>query len=77
MKVLSQEKSRVLAQQKGWSLARAEGFVEGEMFRRRGLQPSTLARVGLDEYWLGFRASFYERETSNPAEQKDQVLVAR
>jgi hypothetical protein len=64
MKVLS--KVHVVAQRNGWSLARAQGFVEGEMSRRRGAAPSIYARVGIDEYCLGFRAGYYERRTSQP-----------
>ena len=62
MKVLS--KVQVLAQRNGWSIARAQGFVDGEMSRRRGAPPSTYARVGIDEYCLGFRAGYYERGAS-------------
>jgi hypothetical protein len=64
MKVLS--KLQVLAQRNGWSIARAQGFVHGEMSRRRGAAPSTYARVGIDDYCLGFRAGYYERGTSQP-----------
>ena len=59
MKVLS--KVNVLAERNGWSIARAQGFVDGEMARRRGGVPSTYARVGIDDYSLGFRAGYYER----------------
>jgi hypothetical protein len=62
MKVLS--KVNVLAERNGWSVARAQGFVDGEMSRRRGGAPSTYARVGIDDYSLGFRAGYYERSTS-------------
>jgi hypothetical protein len=62
MKVLS--KVQVLADRNGWSLARAQGFVDGEMARRRGASASTYARVGIDEYCLGFRAGYYERGVS-------------
>ncbi len=65
MKVLSKEKSKVLATRNGWSLAQAEGYIDGESFRRRGKMPSMYAQVGIDEYCLGFRASYYERQ--NPA----------
>src|SRR5687768_18324403 len=61
MKVLS--KVNVLAERNGWSIARAQGFVDGEMSRRRGGVPSTYARVGIDDYSLGFRAGYYERGT--------------
>jgi hypothetical protein len=62
MKVLS--KVNVLAERNGWSSARAQGFVDGELSRRRGGVPSTYAQVGIDEYSLGFRAGYYERSTS-------------
>jgi hypothetical protein len=64
MKVLS--KVQVLAERNGWSSARAQGFVDGEMSRRRGAPPSTYARVGIDEYSLGFRAGYFERRSSQP-----------
>ena len=63
MKVLSMEKSKVLATRNGWSLAKAEGYIDGETFRRRGKTPSMYAQIGIDEYCLGFRASYYERKT--------------
>jgi hypothetical protein len=62
MKVLS--KVNVLAERNGWSVDRAQGFVDGEIARRRGAPPSTYARVGIDDYCLGFRAGYYERGTS-------------
>ena len=65
MKVLSMEKSKVLAARNGWSLAKAEGYIDGEIFRRRGKTPSMYVQIGIDEYCLGFRASYYERQ--NPA----------
>lgn len=64
MKVLS--KVTVLAERNGWSMARAQGFVDGEVSRRRGAAPSTYAQVGIDDYCLGFRAGFYERGESQP-----------
>jgi hypothetical protein len=64
MKVFS--KVQVLAERNGWSTARAQGFVDGEMSRRRGAPPSTYAKVGIDDYCLGFRAGYYERGKSQP-----------
>jgi hypothetical protein len=80
MKVLS--KVQVLAERYGWSIARAQGFVDGEMSRRRGAAPSIYARVGIDDYSQGFRAGYYERGTSQPATPlggplKDTAAVAR
>jgi hypothetical protein len=62
MKVVS--KVSVLAERNGWSVARAQGFVDGEISRRRDGKPSTYAQVGIDDYSLGFRAGYYERSTS-------------
>jgi hypothetical protein len=62
MKVLS--KVNLLAQRNGWSIARAQGFVDGEISRRRGAPPSAYARVGIDDYCLGFRSGYYERAES-------------
>ena len=64
MKILSREKVKVVAEQNGWSLAHAEGYVEGESFRRRGMTPSMYAQIGIDEYCLGFRAGYYERKNA-------------
>jgi hypothetical protein len=66
MKVLS--KVDVLAQGNSWSIARAQGFVDGEMARRRGAAPSIYARVGIDDYCIGFRAGYYVRATSQVKE---------
>ena len=62
MNILSREKFRVLAEKNGWSLDHAKGFVDGEILRRRGKVPSKLALIGIDEYWLGFRAGYFERQ---------------
>jgi hypothetical protein len=70
LKVFSREKFKVLAEKNGWSLARAEGFVDGESFRRRGKRPPKYVLVGIDEYCQGFRAGYFERKsgtmTANP-----------
>ena len=70
MKVLS--KVNVLAERNGWSIARTQGFVDGELARRRGAPPSTYARVGIDDYCLGFRAGYYER--GEPRERDKKVM---
>ena len=62
MKILSNEKFRALAEHNGWSLAHAEGYVDGETSRRRGKPPSQYALIGIDEYSLGFRAGYFERQ---------------
>jgi len=76
MHYLTKEKTKVLAEKNGWSLARAEGFVDGEAYRRRGVMPSKHAQVGIDEYSLGFRAGYYERKNPEPAAAKSPVVPA-
>ena len=61
MQVLSREKSKVLAERHGWPLTVAEGYVDGEAFRKRGRTPPPHALVGMDEYSEGFRAGYYAR----------------
>jgi hypothetical protein len=77
MKVLSKEKSKFLAEKYGWSLARAQGFVDGETSRRRRAQPSAYVQVGIDEYCLGFRASYYERQKPVSVEHPVRVPAVR
>ena len=56
------KKSKALAEEMGWTLERAEGYVEGERYRRRRLALSEYHKVGIDEYALGFRAGYFKRE---------------
>ena len=67
MNVLSREKFKVLAEKHGWSPDHAKGFVDGESARRRGKTPSKLALIGIDEYCLGFRAGYFERQHQDSA----------
>jgi hypothetical protein len=71
METPSTEKARTLAEQHGWSLAHAEGYVDGETSRLSGQAPSQYALVGFDEYSLGFRAGYFERRnlTSMPMQK--------
>src|SRR6185436_11033223 len=61
MKVLSTEKSKLLADQNDWPLDYARGFVDGETARRLGTAPALYTLVGIDEFCLGFRAGYFER----------------
>jgi len=74
MHYLTKEKTKVLAERNGWALAHAEGYVDGEAFRRRGLTPSKHTQIGIDEYSLGFRAGYYERNTQEPMRSKSLVV---
>jgi hypothetical protein len=62
MNVLSDRRIQALAEKNGWPLVRAEGYLDGESFRRHGMTPSKYAKIGIDEYCLGFRAGYYERK---------------
>jgi hypothetical protein len=59
--VLATEKAKVLAEQYGWSLEFAEGYVDGEAWLRRRRTLPEYASVGIDEYSLGFRAAYFDR----------------
>jgi len=56
--------AEVLAQRNGWPIARAQGFLDGELARLRGAAPSIFARVGIDDYCMGFRAAYFVRSMS-------------
>ena len=62
MKILAREKFKVLAEKNGWTLAHAEGFVDGESFRRRGKRPPNYVLIGIDDYCQGFRSGYFERK---------------
>ena len=59
MKFLSKEKSKALAEQNGWTLGQAEGYIEGERSHRRGTVLSKYVLIGIDDYCLGFRAGYF------------------
>jgi hypothetical protein len=59
------EKSHVLADEYGWSLTIAKGYVDGETFRKRRKEPPIHALVGIDDYSEGFRAGYFHRPLSH------------
>ena len=65
VRIQSREKFKVLAEKNGWSLAHAEGYVDGESFRRRGKRPPNYVLIGIDDYCQGFRAGYFERKTTS------------
>jgi hypothetical protein len=66
MKIVSKEKSKVLAEQNNWTLARAEGFIDGERARRRHATPTKYVLIGIDDYCLGFRAGYFATARKSP-----------
>ncbi len=77
MKVMSEEKAKLLAEKNRWSLARAEGYVDGENCRRLGTMPSMYVQIGIDEYSSGFRTGYYERQDFDSPASLPGRLVAR
>jgi hypothetical protein len=75
--VLPIKKSKVLAEDMGWTIERAEGYVEGERHRRRRLVLTEYQKVGIDEYALGFRAGYYKREEPVSAAQIPNISSLR
>ena len=73
MRIVAKDKVKVLAEQNGWSVAHAEGYIDGQHWRKRGLPPSKSNLVGIDDYCLGFRAGYFAvdrkgREEKNAAQ---------
>ncbi len=77
MKVLSKEKFKVLAEQNGWTLAQAQGYVDGQTSRKRGKVPSKYTLIGIDEYCLGFRAGYFATDRKIPGTNDGKESVRR
>ena len=59
MNDLLKEPSKVVAERNDRTVAEAEGYVDGQISRKRGTVPPKYALVGSDEYCLGFRAGYF------------------
>lgn len=75
--VLSNDSAKVLAEEMGWTLDRAKGYIEGERYCRRRLALSEYHKVGIDEYALGFRAGYYGRNEPVSAAQIQNLSSVR
>lgn len=62
MKVAPKDRLRTLVQANGWSLECAKGYIDGEIHRLQGRMPAKYCLIGIDEYSLGFRAGYFERQ---------------
>lgn len=62
MKMVSKEQIKMMAEMNGWSIEHAEGFADGETYRKSGDTPSAYVQIGIDDYSKGFRAGYYERQ---------------
>jgi hypothetical protein len=72
MKILFAQSSDALAEKNGWSLEFADGFLKGEYSRKFGAKPSPYGMVGRDEYCVGFRAGYFERQNPAPTPYKPE-----
>ena len=77
MDALSREKARTIAEKTGWPLTRAEGYVEGELYRLGGLRPTAYQKVGVDDYAKGFRDGFFQLERCLPAKSGNDEVNSR
>ena len=79
---LSEQKATAIAQQMGWSLAFAEGYIAGQSERWRGYRPSSYVMVGADDFARGFRAGYFERPnptrgTGRPSSDADEAALIK
>jgi len=61
---LMKEKRDELAREMGWSLDRAQGYVDGESSERSGLDLPPFHKVAMDDYSKGFRTGYYTQACS-------------
>ena len=76
MKQVSTEKSQALVEEMGWTMERANGYVDGETYRRRGLEISTNHKIAMDEYAQGFRTGYYKQAYSVPSDENQETTTA-
>jgi len=65
------------AAQNGWTLAQAEGYVDGQTSRKRGKVPSNYTLIGIDDYCLGFRAGYFAIDRKIPSANDGNEAVRR
>jgi hypothetical protein len=67
LKVVTKQNVEVVATIDGWSPDRARGYFDGETFRLQNQTPPRYALVGIDDYCLGFRAGYFNRQITRRA----------
>ena len=77
MSDLLKRKRDKLVQEMGWTLKRAEGYVDGEASQREGLGLPACYKYGMDDYSKGFRTGYYTRACSLSISNIREVLTAR
>ena len=71
------QKRDELAREMGWTVDRAQGYVDGETAQQQGLELATEHRAGMDEYSKGFRTGYYTRACSLTAWEMREALVTQ
>ena len=77
MKNSPKQKFLELAKDNDWSPAFAEGYVDGQTLRKRGKNAPKFLLVAIDEYSLGFRAGYFQREAPRPPAEVAERPEAR
>ena len=76
MSDLVKEKRDELAQEMGWSLERAQGYVDGETSERTGQEIPAYHKVAMDDYSKGFRTGYYTQACSLSVRDIREALTA-
>ena len=76
MKDLLIARSKELAQEMGWTLERAKGYVDGETSHRSGLKLSAYYKVAMDDYSKGYRTGYYTQACSLSISKIRETLTA-
>jgi len=64
MSDLLKEKRDNLVQEMGWTLERAQGYVDGETSQLSGQELTPYQKAAMDEYSKGFRTGYYTQACS-------------
>lgn len=64
MSELLTEKRNMLAEEMGWTLDRAQGYVDGEATQLSGQDLPAYHKVAMDDYSKGFRTGYYTQACS-------------
>ena len=64
-----------LAQEMGWSIDRARGYVDGGASQQTGEDLASTHRFGMDEYSKGFRTGYYTQACSLTLSSIRQALA--
>ncbi len=69
------ERCLTLAEEMSWTIARAEGYVDGEIYKRQGLELPAYHKMAMDEYSKGFRTGYYKQAHSIPSDDASEATA--